>query len=165
MVKANVDSGAQWAQIVLRPNQSWSWRANLALLATLTGISLTIAGAFLLKGLWLVLPFSILEMTVLYFCLRYLVIRNQRQEVITFSSDEVVIERGRRRAEESLSYNRYWAHFCVIPSALPGRDPRIAIRSHGRETEIGGFLSEPDKRALVQHLRDIVALLKSPTGS
>ena len=127
------------------------------LLASLAVISLAIATGFLLHGMWLIAPFTLLELSVVYLCLRYLVRRNQQQEVITFSADEVLIERGRRSAEESHTFNRYWAHFCVIAPVLPGRDPRIAIRASGREQEIGGFLSAADKEVLIVHLRAIVA--------
>ena len=157
MVEAVLETQRQRAQIVLRPNQSWSWRANLALLASLSVLSLTIATGFLLHGMWPILPFTLLELTVVYFSLRYLVARNQRREVITFSADEVTIERGRRGAQERHTFNRYWAHFSVTTPALPRRERRIAIRSHGREQEIGGFLNATDKAELVEHLQTIIA--------
>ena len=160
MVQVSVDAHIPCAQIVLRPNQSWTWRANLVLLGTLATLSLAIAMGFLIHGMWLILPFTVLELMAIYFCLHYLVRRNQCQEVITFSADEVVIERGRVAAEEAHRYNRYWAHFCVIAPVLPGRDKRIAIRSHGRELEIGSFLSAADKQTLVERLRDIVLALQ-----
>ena len=164
VVEATLDAQLQQAQLILRPNRSWSWHANLMLLASLAALSLTIASGFLWHGIWLVLPFTLLELSALYLCLRYLVRRDQLQEVITFSADQVVIERGRHAVQECHTFSRYWAHFCVVPAALPGYDKRIAIRSHGKEQEIGRFLSAADKQDLVDHLRAIVAAFQRITS-
>ena len=62
MVLAEINEQSLTGQIVLTPNFSWSWKANLYLLYTLMGISLVVGLGFMIHGAWLVLPFSILEM-------------------------------------------------------------------------------------------------------
>lgn len=156
MVQTFIDDGSRTGRIILKPNASWTWRANLWLLYTLMGVSFTIAIAFLLHGAWLVLPYTTLEMTALFACLYYCVRQCHRQEVITVSEHEVHVERGYRHPEQQWHYHRLWAKFLVKKPRHPWRRVVVSIRSHGEELEIGSFLNDPDKRALVKELKRVV---------
>ena len=120
------------------------------------GISLTIGIGFLIQGAWLVLPFSVLEMLFLAGCIYYCVLKCDRQEVITISEHEVLIESGRKRAEQTRQFNRSWSQFLISTPNHPW-DPKIVrIRSHGKELEIGSFLNQKDKSELVGMLKRVV---------
>ncbi len=156
MIVTEFDPLHRRGRIVLRPNASWTWRANLILLGTLVAVSASIATWFMLHGAWLILPFTVLEMSVVGGCLYWCVRRTHRQEVITFEPAEVRIERGHRRPEESFVYNRAWASFFERPAPHPWYEPRIGIRSHGKELIIGDFLNRSDKRRLASELRRMI---------
>jgi uncharacterized membrane protein len=156
MVSANIDDTSQTGQIILRPNYSWSWRYNLYLLYTLTGISLSISVSFAILGAWVVLPYCVLEIAVLGACMRYCVLQCSKQEVITVSEEDVRIEKGTHRPSESWDYQRHWAKF-LVQKPRHSWDPAIvSIRSHGKETELGGFLNKPDKTELIRQLKRVV---------
>lgn len=157
MVEADIDDSAFTGRIILRPNASWSWQANLYLLYTLTGISLVISLAFMLMGAWLVLPWSGGALIVLAACTWYCVRQCNRQEVITLSEDEVVIERGIRAPRERRTYQRTWAQFLIKPAAHPWDPAMVSIRSRGEEDEIGSFLNSADKAKLITVIRKLVA--------
>lgn len=157
MVLADIDDNTHTGVLVLRPNQSWTWRANLYFLATLGCCSLFIATGFLLAGAWLVLPFTLVEMTVLGLCIHYCVKRCSLQEVITVSDYQVKIERGIRKPAEQQTYHRLWAKFFVSAPRHPWEPPQLCIASKGVSTEIGAFLNRQDKQTLVQHLKRIVS--------
>jgi len=159
MVSADFDEAKQVGTIVLRPNRSWTWRANTYLLITLSTISALIASSFAARGLWMVLPFSALEMAVLFGCLYYCVRRTHRQEVLTFSPAELLIEVGHRAPERTLRYDRFWTRFQVEPPRHPWYAERVAVRSRGATFEIGSFLNATDKRDLVSHIRTIIRRL------
>jgi len=53
-------------QIVLQPNNSMTWQATRYFLLTLMLISFTMATLFLWQGYWMILPFSVLEMSILF---------------------------------------------------------------------------------------------------
>lgn len=53
------------AEIVIKRNCSISPRGLIAVFVSLLVLSLTIAGGFALLGAWLIVPFSVLELTVL----------------------------------------------------------------------------------------------------
>lgn len=157
MVEATIDDSSHTGRIILKPNASWSWRANLYLLYTLMAISLTIGFGFLLMGAWLILPYSILEMTVLALCIYYCVLKCNRQEVITISEYEVEIQRGIYRPMESWNFHRVWSQFLVKAPRHRWDPAVVSIRSHGKELEIGSFLSRRDKSRLIEQLRRVVA--------
>lgn len=156
MVDANIDEVAHTGTIILKPNASWSWRANLYLLYTLMGVSLSIGTAFLFAGAWVILPYSILEMVVLGLCIFYCVRQCNRQEVITISEHEVMIERGIYHPVQSWNYYRIWAQFMVKSPRHPWDPAVVSIRSHGAELEIGSFLSRRDKTQLIAQLKRVV---------
>jgi len=165
MVAADFDAAARTGRIVLRPNRSWTWRANLYLFATLCAVSFTIGGSYALLGLWAVLPFSLLEMLALIACLHHCVRHTHRQEVITFTQEEVRVERGIRRPQQVHVFPRLWARVLVASPRHAWYGTQVTLRSHGREVEIGAFLSAADKRALVAELRSMVdALATRPPG-
>ena len=156
MVRAEINDATHTGRIVLKPNYSWPWRYNLYLLYTLMAVSLTIGIAFLLMGAWIILPYSILELSVLGACMYYCALQCNRQEVITVSEDKVLIERGSRTPSECWNYHRLWAKFLVQPPRHPWDPAIISIRSHGKELELGSFLSKRDKTELVAHLKRVV---------
>jgi len=124
--------------------------ASLAFIATL------ISTFFLLQGLWLIAPFSGLEVLALLGCL-YLCARSSIQtEVIKFKPDTVIIEQGRTFAERSWEYHRSWAKIFVRKPRHRGHPDQVVIRSHGKELELGSFLNKEDKARLVKKLRKII---------
>ena len=159
MVTAGFDEAHTVGRIVLRPNRSWTWRANTYLLATLTIVSALIAGGFALRGMWMVLPFSTLEMSVLLGCLYYCVRRTYRQEVLTFSAAELIVEQGHRHPERTVRFERFRTRVLVEPARHPWDADKVALRSHGNELEIGSFLSAPDKKDLVHEIRLMIRKL------
>ena len=161
MVESWITPALDEAHIVLRPNRSWTWQANLALFYTLAAVSLTIGVSFLAQGLWMILPFNVLELTVVFLCLRYLLRRTRQQEVITFTDDEVRIECGADAPERVTTFVRHWAQIQVTPPR-PSKRRRIAIRSRETEQDIGAFLNDDDQTLLVAELRRIVGLFATP---
>ncbi len=86
MVLTDIDDETQTGVIVLRPNNSWGWRANVVFLFGLHGcIADHPENRFSNRGrAWVVLPFSLLEISVVGYCLYYCV-RQCSPEVITVS--------------------------------------------------------------------------------
>ena len=156
MIVADIDENSHTGIIILRPNNSWNWRANLLFLFILMAVSLSIAFGFLMAGAWVILPFSILELSVVAYCIYYCARQCSRQEVITISDFEVRIERGTRKPAAKETFQRMWAKFFVQTPRHPWDPVGLTIRSHGRESEIGSFLSRTDKRDLVSMLKRVV---------
>lgn len=149
------------ATIVLRPNRSWTWRANRYLLYTLMTVSGIVAISFTARGLWLVLPFTVVEMTALLACLWYCVRRTRCQEVLRLSADELVLETGRDRPEVTYRYPRFFARFCVESPRHPWYAARIHVESRGARHAIGEFLTQEEKRRLIREVRGVIRRLEA----
>jgi uncharacterized membrane protein len=156
MIACDFDNEATAARIILRPNRSWTWRANAWFVATLMTISLIIATTLTAQGFWMVLPFTILEMSVLTGCLYYCVRRTHTTEVLNLSRDELVFERGIHRPKVRFSFERYFTRFFVKPARHPWYRKKIELKCRDQALEVGQFLSEEEKDQLVRELRNII---------
>jgi len=67
MVQIDINKNTGNGTIVLKPNNSATWHFNVLIISSLTLLAFLIAGIFLIQGLWLILPFSGLELIMLYF--------------------------------------------------------------------------------------------------
>jgi uncharacterized membrane protein len=155
MVVTDINETNRTGTIILRPNHSWSWQANVLFLSFLMAVSMIIAFGFLFVGAWVILPFSILEMTVVALCIHHCVKQCKRQEVITISDYEVKVERGIKGPSQIQTFIRTWATWRVHKPRHPWDPVSLAIRSHGQELEIGSFLNRRDKTYLVSQLKKV----------
>ncbi|MCR9279249.1 MAG: DUF2244 domain-containing protein [Pseudomonadaceae bacterium] len=161
MISSEFDQSQRRGQVILQPNRSWSWRSNVVLLAGLSALSLTIATAFALQGAWLILPMTLLELTVVAGCIWYCVQKAYRQEVLTFSDAELVVETGHREVEKQYHFERFMTRFNITRPAHRGHRKRVMVSSRDMEIEIGEFLAEEEKDELVKTLRAMVQRLET----
>ncbi len=145
-------------RIVLRPNQSLSWQATKLFLGLLLCLSLAIATFFLLQGYWMILPFSLLEMSVVGGCFYYLSRRAQWQQVIDFSPEVICLTAGRKGPEEVYRWQRYFTKIMVSEPERRWYAPRIHLQHRQEEIELGAFLNAEEKNQLVKHLQHFVRL-------
>ncbi len=162
MVAADFDQTALTGQIVLRPNRSWTWRANTYFVATLMVISMSVALAFTWNGMWVILPFTVLELAVLTGALYYCVRRTHTTEVLTLSQHRLVLERGINRPSQRFDFDRYFSRFFVRAPKHPWYRKKIALRCRSEEFEVGSFLTDEEKDDLVSQLRRMISRLDEP---
>lgn len=146
-------------RFILQPNNSLSWKGMKAVFFAVAAALGTIAGGFSLMGLWLIFPFAGLELITLAIAFYLCAHRAQRCEVITISQDDIEIFRGRRNvsptAGETLKFHRYWARVRIEISPHTWYTNHLMIGSHGREVEVGVFLTEGERLCLAKELRKI----------
>ena len=137
---------------VVRRNNSLSSTGRLFVFALLFVVSVGIAAAFAFFGAWLILPFAGLEMVVLYWALRYLERHAADYELIEIDGDQVRVEQFEGGSMRSRTFSRCWARVVISPDG-----GRLALRSHGRELEVGRAMNEEQRlelaRALSRRLR------------
>jgi len=162
MIAADFDSSLGRGQIILRPNRSWTWRANTYFVATLMVVSLSVATVFSLNGMWVILPFTVLEIGVLTAALYYCVRRTHTTEVLTLSPARLVFERGINKPTQRLDFDRYFSRFMVEAARHPWYRKRVALRCRNQEFEVGSFLSDEEKDVLISQLRGMISRLDEP---
>ena len=86
--------------VVARWNLSLPARSRWTAFGALATFSLLLAGAFAWAGAWPVLPYSVMELTVLGLAFRYVERRAARWERLTIAGDRVIVERAAGGAPE-----------------------------------------------------------------
>ncbi len=112
--------------------------------------SVSIALTFAAFGAWPVMPFTGLEMAVLYAAFRYVDRHASDYEIIEIRGDRVRIETRVGSQVQSVEFNRHWAQ--LVTNSGSG-EPRLAFRSHGREVEFGRHLTSRDRERVAREIR------------
>jgi len=117
-----------------------------------------------LQGFWPVLPFAGLEMLLLGWALATSLRRRGQRQTIIVSDDAVRVEsRSGSRCDEVV-FPRHWAQVKLRRPASRLHPSRLVIESHGRQCEVGDFLTEEERRGLAQRLVRLIGRVnESPT--
>lgn len=135
-----------------RPHCSLSCFQSRVVFWSLALVCFGVAIVFAFQGYWLVLPFAGLEIGLLAWALETLRARENNYEVLTIDGDSVVLEWRQGKESGRREMNRRWLQVqCECVS--PGRDCHLSVRSHGRETEVGLYLSDEARLNLAATLR------------
>lgn len=127
------------------------------LLALLGGgglFNLGIGAVFAAQGLWLVLPFAGMEVVALAAAF-WMVCRHAGDyERVALADGRLRLEVRDARQVSTYEMNPAWVRVVV---GKAGRRTRLALRSHGREVEIGRHLDEAGRERFAALLRERLA--------
>ncbi len=141
----------QW-QIILTPNQAWTWRQNRAFLLLMAIIYALISGFCLYFGMWPVLFFSGLDLVLLFAALWWVVRKNQQKIVLRKEGDQLVLEIGRLHPEFTARFPLQWVRRKGRRAPLEDGWSTICIGQSGKDIEISHFLNQADRKKLWQLL-------------
>jgi uncharacterized membrane protein len=114
-------------------------------------------GAFLaLKGFWPILPFAGLEMALLGWALKVCLERRFHRQTITVTEADVSIESRVRERCARVVFPRHWAQVKLRRPTARLHPSRLTIESHGRQCELGSFLTEEERRGLALRLQRLI---------
>jgi uncharacterized membrane protein len=114
-------------------------------------------GAFLaVRGFWPVLPFAGLEIALLAWALHTSLERRFHRETIIVTEADVSIERRDREHSSRVVFPRHWAQVKLRSPAARLHPSRLTIESHGRQCELGSFLTEEERRGLALRLQRLI---------
>jgi uncharacterized membrane protein len=134
---------------VARRNNSLSSTGRLFAFGLILIVSFGIAIAFTwVFGAWLILPFAGIEMLVLYLAFRYIERHAGDSERLAIDGDSLSVEVVDGGSVRRFEFNRHWAS--VVCNA---DGSRLALRSHGRELEIGRHLRCEQRLSMAKRLR------------
>jgi uncharacterized membrane protein len=162
MVESHIEPESGTGYLILRPNQSLSWRGTQLVLAAAAAALGGVALAFGLAGFWPIAPFAGLELLALTTALYLSQLRQQQREVISFTDDEVMVQRGRIRPDAEVRFPRPWSRFVILPGGTRFAPRRVILRCHNRQVELARSLNESDKDLLISHLRDATRTYPGP---
>ena len=150
--------------IEIRPNCSLSVRAARRLFAGACLLPCGIAVWLALRGFWPILPFAGLEMALLGWALSTSLERRLHRQTITVSDAQVTVDTQARSFHRQVVFPRHWAQVKLRRPVVPQHPSRLTIESHGRQCELGSFLTEAERRGLAQRLHQVIGRInESPT--
>jgi uncharacterized membrane protein len=127
-------------------------------------VSFSIAGMLAVLGYWPILPFAGLEMLGLGWALKASLGRRFHRQTITVSADNVSIESRNHLDCSQVVLPRHWAQVKLRRPASRLHPSRLTIESHGRQCELGSFLTEAERRGLALRLQRLVGRInESPS--
>ena len=160
MVKVESNTEENIHRILLRPNQSTSWKTSLLFVFVIAFTCLAIGIGFAFAGATMILPFAGLEVLFVGVCVYLVMKKTYKQEVITLTKEKLKIENGAGKFDQVWEYFRMWSYVSVEKPEHPWYPAHIVIRSKGERVPIGDFLNEEEKEDLVMSLEKIINQLK-----
>jgi uncharacterized membrane protein len=142
--------------IEIRPNCSLTVRGARLFFASACVMPFGMGGLLALKGFWPILPFAGLEMALLAWALRVSLERRFHSQTITVTESNVSVESRHRSSTERVVFPRHWAQVKLRRPAASLHPSRLTIESHGRQCELGSFLTEEERRGLAVRLARLV---------
>lgn len=157
MVVFTHNQQARTRRFVIKPNSSLSWQQVIVYFVIIAGTSLSVAVYFMLKGIWMVIPFAGVEILLLGVAFYMTARRCTIKEVIIIGTDTLYIERGRYRVEQQYKYKTAWTKVALRPPEFRNYPSKLMIGSHGKLIEIACDLCEEEKEKLAVDLRASLA--------
>src|SRR5439155_6698981 len=142
--------------VVSRRHDAVGSRGRWLLFASLVAVSFGFALVFAAFGAWMVLPYSALEMTVLFFAFRWFERHAQDWERLAICADRVIVERECAGVRTRAELNRYWTRVELEDATLDG-SVRLALRVGGRRIPFGDELPAPERLIVAADLRRLLA--------
>ena len=156
MIKIQSNKEDNFHRILIRPNQSISWKSGLVFVLIIAFTCLSIGLGFAYVGATLILPFAGLEVIFVGICTYLVLNKTSQQEVITLSKDKLIIEKGAYKLKKVWEYFRLWSYITVERPQHPWYPAHIVVTSKGERVPLGDFLTEQEKEELVSSLESII---------
>ena len=138
--------------VVARWNVSLPPRVRWQIFAALSAVSLTLAFAFAAVGAWMVLPYSLLELTVLAGAFYFIGRRAADWERLTVAGDRVIVERSENGRWTRREWNRPWVR-AELSAPQFGRREQLWLCCGTERWEFGSALPPQEKGAVARDLK------------
>lgn len=137
--------------VTAKPNVSLTAKTRLVSFLVIAGVTLAVALLFAVHGMWMVLPFAGFEIALLGWAFYHLHCHARDFERITVNDEHVLVETLDYKRAGRIEFQRYWARLVVCRT--PTRGPRLYLRSHGRQVEIGRFMNDEERAQVARQMR------------
>ena len=110
---------------------------------------------FAALGAWLVMPYSIIEMGVVYWAFRWYERRTADWEQLTVQGDSVVVESVRGGVRARQKFNRPWVRV-ELDDGKFGQSSSLGLRYAGQFVQFGSDLPVAERLKLARELRRLL---------
>lgn len=118
-----------------------------------SALTLLVTLRFLLLGMWLVLPFALLEIMILGTSLYLFERASCYSETIQIAPDSIqVIARNGATTLNEYRLPATWVQVALKPDRRTWYPSKLLLRAHGQSVEIGVCLTDADRKTLATTL-------------
>jgi uncharacterized membrane protein len=149
--------------VLSRRSDSVGRRLRWTVFASLCAFSFVMASVFAVFGAWLVMPYSVLEMGVLFWAFRWYERRAADWEQLTVIGDRVIVERERAGVRTTQQFNRPWVRVEYDPTSTGG-SPVLGLRYAGQVVSFGADLPVAERARLARELKRLLGREHSVQG-
>jgi len=145
----------------LRPHRSLSPRGFLILMACVCAVSFIAGTSFYLIGHWPVPIFFGIDVLVIYWAFRMNYKAARAYENVELRQTALTVRKVDAKGRTKVwRFDPYWVQVNI--DAEPDWESPLTVSSHGRQLELGRFLTPPERLDFAQALRRALSNLKSP---
>ena len=134
----------------------WKW-----LFATLLLISMGIALRFAWLGYWMILPFTVIELSALCLVLYMLYNKNNYVERILINEKELVIQHLAKNADQQWQFPLAWSKVNLEAPRHHWYPHRLLLGSSGNWVEVGSCLTDEERQSLATAIREQIDQVRS----
>lgn len=157
MFHSRYNSHAGTCCYLIQPNQSLGWSQTLRFFYISLLVSLLIAVGFLFMGAWLILPFTGLEMLLLFAGLYWVSWRCREYELLSINEESIELERYRGNERQSHRViPRQWARLEFHKKDEVWYSASLRLCHRQDCLEVATRLSDAEKESLQKELRTIL---------
>ncbi len=153
MIEVQEENG-KTTRLIVKANQSMSWRANLYLAASLGVICMGVAIAMATFGLWMVIPFAGAEIILIVVCLYLTLKRLSRKEVITLNNEAIRLEWGYNQPDVTVNLPRRFSRLSYSCPENIFEVGDLSVSAHGKRYALGSSLNREEKKELYTELQN-----------
>lgn len=159
-----LDSASDF-HLVARPCRSASASQMVRVVAGFGLISLLVTGYAATQGNIVAPLFGLLNLGAVALAFRAVWLRGEDRDEFYVLGDELVIEQARAGRCWRERVNAWWTRVVVEADPRPNWPPRVLLRSHGREVEVGSFLAADAREDLASRLGALLARVRAAQGN
>ena len=148
---APADERQDAVSVEVVPHRSLSRAGLIGYLVAQSVAAMGFAGLAAARGIVLAPPFAVLVLAVTAWCVVRVWRACARGQSITITPQDLEIA-----GVETTHYHPYWVRVRLEAGRWPGWPSRLWLGSHGRETEIGAFLNDAERKELAQRLERLL---------
>jgi uncharacterized membrane protein len=141
--------------VVARCNDSLGTRGRRIAFGLVAGASLALGLGFVVAGAWMVLPYSLIEITVLAAAFICLERRAREWERLIVQGERVIVERLRGGKVDRREWNRRWLQVQTT-AGRDGEAARMVLVSEGQACEFGAALAQDRRGEVARQLRRLL---------
>lgn len=152
MVTTNTNNDV--TTIILSPNRSADWKDIKKWLLFISTPAMIVALGWLFVGVWIILPFAILELSLLSYLMYRVCYQNYRQQHITIERSNVTFYSGIGKRGQEYIFTKPDCYLAVTTPRKPIDNLELALKNESQTITVGEFLSPDDRAYARRKIRD-----------